>query len=717
VGYVVGVDIGGTFTDCIAIDSGSGDGDGASATADRVAIGKAPSTPPDFHNGFIDAMRAAAKSLGTDLETLMADTDALYHGCTVGTNALVEGRTAKVGLVTTRGHRDTIFAMQAGGRLKNLPPEYIARVSMQDKPEPLVPKSLCGEIDERIAFDGEVLVELNEETARTEVRRLVAAGVEAFAISLLWSPVNDVHEKRLEELIAEEAPGAFISRASEVVPRTGEYERTVATVVNALIGPEMDRYLERLGTELEQVGSRHPVQIMTCTGGVIGSSLARSIPVLTIGSGPVAGLIGAGGLAGRATPGKPANVITGDMGGTSFDVGVVSGGVPLRRSSSNYGQYEYFVPTLDVRSVGAGGGSIIRFDEDAQTLRVGPQSAGARPGPACYHQGGERPTITDANLVLGYLNPDYFLGGNIALDVGAARTALESAGAPLGFDAEQTAAAAVRIVDNAMADVIRLASVQQGYDPRDFALYAFGGAGPVHSSALARELGIGRVVVPLSNFAAGWSAFGIASSDVVVVKEISVGLKHPFDPELLNAHWQALEEAVREEMRRQDIPEPAIQIHRSVEMRYAMQVNEVEVDAADGVYDDAAVAALITDFESEYERLYGKGSGYADAGFAMTGLRVLGSASMSDFEIAGSDRQASGAPTEKGRRPVLWDEGGVRPTATPVYDGTTFLPGMEVDGPAIVEYPDTTIVLRGGDVASLDGQGSVLVDLGDVGRD
>lgn len=708
--YVVGVDIGGTFTDCIVVQAKPATR--AAVGDEGAAIGKASSTPPDFHTGFIESMRAAAQGLGISLEELVSEADAIYHGCTVGTNALVESRTAKVGLLTTRGHRDTIFAMQAGGRLRNLPPEYIARVAMQDKPEPLVPKSLCADIDERIGFDGQVLVDLNEDQARAEVRRLVEAGVQSFAISLLWAPVNDAHERRLEELVASEAPDAFISRSSAVVPRVGEYQRGIATTVNALIGPEMDLYLLRLAGELEKLGSRSPLQVMTCTGGVIGAEMARAVPVLTIGSGPVAGLIGAGSLAKQtSTDGARINVITGDMGGTSFDVGVITDGVPLGRRTSNYGQYEYFVPTLDVRSIGAGGGSIIQFDRDARTLRVGPRSAGARPGPVCYQRGGIEPTVTDANLVLGCIDPDYFLGGSIKLDVAAARQALGAVGAPLGFTAEQTAAAAVQIVDSAMADVIRLASVQQGYDPREFSFYAFGGAGPLHSAAIARELGIRTVVIPLSDFAAGWSAFGIASSDVVVVKEVSVAFKHPFDPADLNVHWEALEDAVRSDMGRQAIPDNAVRLARTVEMRYAMQVNEVEVDAPAGLWAAEDVEALVREFEHSYERLYGEGSGYAAAGFAITGLRVHGSAAMSDFDLPHADRASDGNPPEKERRPVVWPKQGDAAVDTPIYDGLAFRPGMCVSGPAVVEYPDTTIVLRGGDEATIEPHGSVVVTL------
>ncbi len=709
-GYLIGIDIGGTFTDCIVIDD-----------AGTVTLGKAPSTPPDFQTGFVDSMRDVARRLDSSLEDLVRDSR-IYHGCTVGTNALVERRTAKVGLLTTRGHGDVMFAMDAGGRLTGMPPQYMAHVAAQTKPEPLVPKGLVEEVDERVAFDGNAVVELNEDSCREAIARLVAAGVEAYAISLLWSVSNPAHELRVRELILEQAPAAFVSVSSEVIPRTGEYERTVATVVNSLIGPAMSNYLRALEGDLVELGYHETLHIMSCSGGLIDSTYSRHMPLLTIGSGPVAGLIGAGKLnraeadvAGGATP---ADVITTDMGGTTFDVGVIRNGEPLARASIRYEQYEYFVPTLDVRSVGAGGGSIIRFDPDTATLRVGPESAGARPGPAAYRRGGTRATVTDADLVLGYLNAEYFLGGDIALGTDASVKALEEAGAPLGFSAQETAAAGARIVDNQMADAIRLASVQQGYDPRDYTMYAYGGAGPVHATAIARELGITRVVVPLSDLASGWSAFGIASADAIVVSETAKALKHPFSADELNSSWNELEDKIRQAMEGQGIGSDMVDMEREVDMRYTQQVNQVAVLAPTGAYDDGSSEQLVAAFEREYERLFGANSGFSGAGFALTAMRVRGRARISDFSLAsrhggGGSNGGSPPPLEpKGERPVIWYEHGLEAQPTPLYDGAQFAPGAEIAGPAVVEYVDTTLVLRQGDVARVDGFGTIVVDVG-----
>jgi len=706
--YVIGVDIGGTFTDCTVI-----------ATDGTVTIAKAPSSPPDFETGFLAAVEQAARALGTDLAALVGKAGGIYHGCTVGTNALVEGKTAPAALLTTRGHRDSILFMQSGRRLRETTPEYIAHVAGHEKPAPLIPKRLIGEIDERVAFDGHALVELNEETARAVIAGLVDQGVQAFAISLLWSIANPAHEERLAELVALADPRAYVSVSSRIVPRAGEYERTVATVINSLVGPAMDSYLAEVERRLAEMGYRAPLQVMTCTGGLITSHEARRLPVFTIGSGPVGGVIGSLALSAEQTSAasngtapsrvKQGSVITADMGGTTLDVGVIHAGAPLRRPTAWHGQYEYFVPTVDVRSVGSGGGSIVRFESSDGTLRVGPESAGARPGPACYGHGGTRATVSDADLVLGYLNPANFIGGEMSLNEEAARAALERAGDALGFDAERVAAAAVRIVDSQMADAIRLASVQQGHDPREFSLYAFGGAGPIHGAAIARQLGMSEIVVPLSDLASGWSAFGVAGSEALVIEQVAVALIAPFDVSDLNGHWAALERAVRGRMVSQGIDPARILFTRIADMRYPLQVNQVPVFAPGGEYDDDATGQLIDAYEREYARLFGEGTGYAEAGYAITGLRVEGRAAISEFRLA---RAPSGGPMPSPsatRRVTFVDGPDIRTETTSVFVGSALPVGGSVDGPALLEYPNTSVVVPHGASAVVDGFGSLVL--------
>jgi N-methylhydantoinase A len=708
--YHVGVDIGGTFTDTIVIDDQG-----------EVSIGKAPSTPPDFEQGFITSMGSAAERRGISLEEMLKGSHGLYHGCTVGTNALVERRTAKVGLLTTMGMRDTVFIMRAGHRLNGLPPEELAQPSHHRKPEQLLPKALIEEITERVAFDGNAVVELNEEETRVSIQRLIDAGVESFAVSLMGSIVNPAHELRVAELIREMSPNAFVSISSEVVRRRGEYERTVATVINALIGPVMSAYLGKLGDQLGGLGYDRTLWIMSCAGGVVDAKYARSLPLLTIDSGPVGGLIGSGALtrAGAAQNGgddaAAVDVITTDMGGTTFDVGVIRSGEPLTSARRKYGQYDYFLPSLDVRAVGAGGGSLIRFDEASKALRVGPRSAGANPGPAAYQRGGTEPTVTDADLVVGYLNPDFFLGGELSLSVDAAREALERVGSALGLDADETAAAAVRIVDNQMADAIRLASVQQGYDPRTYTMYAYGGAGPVHGTALAASLGIERLVVPLSNLASGWSAFGVVSSDAVATEELSRAMSSPFDPEELAEGWRELDQRVTEIMSSQGIDPGSIELERTVDLRYTAQVNVMPIKAPAGAYDESSGEELIARFEAEYERVFGAGAGYPGAGYVITALRVVGRAPRTELSLARNEDEgvASGAEAaKKGERGVIfYESSGMERVQTPIYDGAKLTRGDCVSGPSVIEYVDTTVVVHAGQKAGVDGFGSLVVEL------
>lgn len=699
--YVIGVDIGGTFTDCVVLDG-----------AGNVVIGKAPSTPPDFHEGFLAAIGVAASRIGITTEQLIAEARAILHGCTVATNALVEKRTSKAALLTTAGHGDTLFFMQAGHRLAGLNAREIAHLAGHTKAEPLISKSLVAEVDERIASDGTVVVELDEARARELVRGLVAEGVEAFAVSLLWSTASDRHERALAAIIAEEAPNAFLSLSCDVVPRPGEYQRTVATVINAMIGPVTSAYLTQLNERLRALGYKGELSVMSCTGGLIDVDHARRHPLLTIGSGPVAGLIGAGRLARAVADGRDENeinVLTGDMGGTTFDVGVIRRGEPVTRTSTRHDQYEYFVPTLDVRSVGAGGGSIVAFSDETNSLSVGPRSAGAVPGPAAYLRGGEEATVTDADLVLAYLNPEYFLGGDIALGVQAARDALDRAGRPLGFSAEQTAAAAARIVDDQMADAIRLSSIQQGYDPRSCVMYAYGGAGAVHCPQVARSLGISTLVVPLGDMAAGWSAFGVAASDAVLVQDMPLVMPSPFDAEGLNNAWKQLEDDVRAAMP-SSMRESDPVLERSVEMRYTMQVNELRVPAPGGTYGPDEIAELLVTFEDEYERLYGPGSGYPLAGFMVTSIRVSARARITDVELSATATGASHDVAPDSERDVIWYELGPDPVRTPIYRGESLSTGSAVVGPAVVEFVDTTLALRQGQRATVDGHESIVIE-------
>jgi N-methylhydantoinase A len=711
--YVIGVDIGGTFTDAVVVDD-----DGT------PTIGKASSTPPDFERGFIDAVSSAAENMNLALADLFADTAAIYHGSTIGTNALVEDKVAKVGLLATRGHGDALAMMQAGERLMGERPEVIAHAAGHEKPAPLVPKGLIAELDERVARDGNVLVALQEEQIREVVAAQLELGVEAFAVSFLWSPVNASHENLVKRVIEEVAPSTFVSLSSEVAPRPGEYKRTVAAVLNASIGPVMSSYLTRLEKELAGEGYQGGLQLMSCSGGLIDADEARRRPVLTVGSGPVAGVIGSAALSKRTaisagdhepgSGGQPGIIAT-DTGGTTLDVALIYDGTAVPRPSSRHGQYEYYVPTVDVRSVGAGGGSIIWYDPRFDSLRVGPRSAGARPGPACYGQGGTEPTVTDADVILGYLNPDNFLDGKITLDVEAARTALAKVGEPLGYGAEQVAAAAVKILESQMADAIRLMCLQQGYDTRKMTIYAYGGAGPVHAGGYGADLGSPQILVPMGNFAAGWSAFGVSTSEALIVREAGISMVAPFDQAALNEIWTRLEAEVQERLEGQGIAAEAIVLDRYLDMKYVIQTNVLTVRAPDGRYDDNSIEEMLQGFDDEYERRFGAGSSHRDAGYSINGMQVHGRASVSNASltgIGGGDGNGAGDPSPIAHRDVIsYRVDHVDSESVPVFFGGGLSVGDELTGPAILEYSDTTVVVREGQQVSIDEFDNVIITL------
>jgi len=606
--YIVGIDTGGTFTDCVVMDA-----DG------RLVTAKASSTPEDFSEGVMESLRLAAERLGLRTEELLQNCARLALGTTVGTNAMLQRRGAKVGLITTRGHRDVIHIMRGARGVPGLNNVQVLHFPESGKPDPIVPKPLIAEVSERVDCKGEVVVELNEEEAHAAIDRLLARGVEAIAICFLWSFRHAEHERRVKAMVEQRAPGVFVCCSADLIPRWGEYERTVATVLNAYLGPVMSRYLGRLETRAQAAGLRYPLQVMQCGGGVIPAAESARRAFLTLDSGPVAGVLASqylGSIIGHK------HVIATDMGGTSFDVGLVWDGEPVASYQSVVNQYEYFVPRIDIRSVGSGGGSIVWIDEISGTMRVGPISAGAQPGPACYGRGGAQPTVTDADLVLGYLDPDTFLGGRLHLDIARARASFEPLATRLGLGLVETAAGAARVVEHQMADLIRKATVQKGYDPRDCVVFAYGGAGPVHAGVYARELGAQGVVVPLGGVCSLWSALGAASADLLHIYEAVDIQSSPFDPARVMQHFGELEARGTSQLVLDGIEAGAGRLARSADIRYKGQINEVEVPVPPGALDAAALAQLVTDFHRRYEATYGQGAGFHEARVEIVTYRV-----------------------------------------------------------------------------------------------
>lgn len=696
--FICGVDTGGTFTDCVVMDPGG-----------RIVTAKAPSTPQEFSRGVMESIRLVAEKLGLTTEQFLHETARIAHGTTVGTNAVLQRRGARVGLVTTRGHRDAIHIMRGARGIPGLASELILHFPESNKPDPIIPKTLIEEVSERVDCKGQVVVDLNDTEAEEAIRRLVAKGVEAIAICFLWSFKYPEHERRVKAMVERLAPGVFVCCSADLIPRWGEYERTVAVAVNAYIGPVMSAYVERLETSVRAAGYRKPLLLMQCGGGVIPAAEAARKAFLTLDSGPVAGVLASqylGSLLGFK------HIIATDMGGTSFDVGLIYDGMPVASYQSVVQQYEYFVPRIDIRSIGSGGGSIVRVDEVSGSLRVGPQSAGAEPGPACYGRGGTQPTVTDADLVLGYLDPDYFLGGRLRLDRDAAWASLEPIATRLGMGVVQTASGVARVVEHQMADLIRKATVQKGHDPRDFVVFAYGGAGPVHAGVYARELGAQSVIVPLGEICSLWSALGAASADVLHIYEAVDIQPSPFDPARVTANFAELERQGLAQLEAEGVEAARARLARSADMRYKGQINEVEVPVPAGPLAAAALERLVADFHHRYETLYGRGAGFREARVEIVTYRVR-TATMSPKPAIEPAPEAGPEPSAEARaakRRVFWAGlGDFEPT--PVFWGERLRAGNVIGGPAIVQLPDTTIVVHPQQAARLDPYGNFLIDL------
>ena len=696
--YLCGIDIGGTFTDCVVVDE-----------AGRVTTGKAPSTPADFGEGLIAALDIVAGKLGTPLDALCRDLAVLAHGTTVGTNAIIQKRGAKVGLITTKGHNDVIHIMRGSRGLTGRDIRLVVHIPESSKPDPIVPKYLIEGVSERVDCFGKVVVELNEEEAEQAIRRLVADGVEALAICFLWSFLAPEHEQRVKAMVERIAPGLFVTCSSELVPKWGEYERTAAVALNAYIGPLVTGYLARMDRRTTDLGYHHPLQITQCAGGTIPVAKAMGAPLLTLDSGPVSGVTGsryAGGIMGYD------NVITTDMGGTSFDVGIIHGGEPAFSYRSLVHQYEYYLSKVDIQVIGAGGGSMARIDEATGAFRVGPESAGADPGPVCYGRGGTVPTVTDADLVLGYLDPDNFAGGAIRLDRDAAARALAPMGERLDLGLDETASGIARIAEFQMADLIRKVTIQKGHDPRDFVLFAFGGAGPAHAGVFAQELGVSKVIVPQRETASVWCAFGAAAADLLHVHERVNIMRSPFDAAEINAMLAQLKARGAADLAADDVA-PADRHYRfTLDMRHKGQINEVEVELEGESVAANAIDALHEEFRQRYEALYGRGAALPGAQLEIVTFRCRASGATRKPLLSKADL-LDPEPAPEARRPsrsVYWASWGRR-AETPIFEGACLAPGNRIEGPAVIDTEVTTVVVHPGQTLTVDSYGNFEIAL------
>jgi N-methylhydantoinase A len=557
-------------------------------------------------------------------------------------------------------------------------------------------------------WKGAVFLELNESEAEQAIRILASEETEAIGICLLWSIVNPDHEKKLKALVRRIAPDVFVSCSHELIAKRGEYERAVGTAINCFIGPTMKEYVENIEAKASVLGYKKPILMLQVTGGVVPSREVIQTPLYTIGSGPAAGVTGSCFLANKL---GHKNTIVTDMGGTSFETGIIYNGAPLTASETIINQYVFSMPRLDVESIGSGGGSILWVDEISGTLRVGPESAGADPGPACYGKG-TVPTITDANLILGYLNPDNFLGGKMRLDKDKSMDALRPLADKLGMDIRQLAAGAVRIAETRMAELIRQMTQQRGLYPREFVIFAYGGAGPSHACEYARELGIGRIVVPLGTISSAWSAFGTLCANILHVYEKSDLLSQPFDLDHINRTLGELEAKGRKQLEEDGVEAGRMVFQRFVEVKYRMQIHQLPVPVPPGRLDADGLEQLMARFEEIYESFYGKGSAYREAGIEIGLFKVNAVGEM----IKPSIPQQPPVQSEPlaGRRKIFWqDQGGE--VDTPIFSGQELGPGHVIHGPAVVEYPETTIVVQPYATGWLDASGNFLIEFEGTG--
>ena len=666
-GWRVGIDSGGTFTDVCLFDDERG----------HVEVWKVPSTPDDPSQGIAHGVAESMSGVGA----VPAQVAYFGHGTTVGTNALIQHRGAATGLITTKGFRDLLEI----GRQKR-PDLYDLQA---DKVPVLVSRDLRLEVEERVRHDGAIETPLDEAGVRAAARRLREADVKAVAICFLYGFMRTEHEAAARRILNEEFPDAFVCASHEVAPEFREYERLSTAVVNAYLGPVMRSYIERLGVRLQELGIQAKPHLTQSNGGVIGFDQAARLPVRTVLSGPSTGVIAAQEI-GRIA-GMP-DLITFDMGGTSTDVALLTGGQCRLASEAVVHGYPIKAPMLDIHTVGAGGGSIAYVDSGG-LLKVGPRSAGAAPGPACYGRGNDEPTVTDANVVLQVLNPTHLLGGRMPIDQRLAHQAIARLAGRLGLDVMATAQGIISVVTANMARAIRVISVQRGYDPRDYTLVAFGGAGPLHVARLARELDVARILVPRNPGILCATGLLLADLRADFASTRLLTLEKASLPALTDA-FSALDARARTWFADEGIPDADRLTLRTVDMRYAGQNYELPVPLPPGPLSQATLQDLASGFEEAHRRLYGFAADNEAIQLVTTRVEAIGMVRKAAF-AAHEDAGPDGRGAVVGTRDVWLPEAG-RLVPCPIYDRERLRPGNLIVGPAIVEQMDaTTLVLPG----------------------
>jgi len=689
--YYIAVDSGGTFSDCVVISSEG-----------NMWTGKSPSTPPNYETGIVNSVLDAAENMGLTGHELFDQCELFSHGTTVATNALLTREGCKTALITSKGHEDAIIIGRIHQKIAGRNSDEVADMSLHDKADPLVPKKYIYGITERIDYKGEVVVPLSINELETLAKTFEEEHIEAVAVSLLWSFKNNSHEKQIYDYLSKRLPALFITLSSDLSPVLGEYERTATTTINAFLSKKIKFYLNKLSEALHGAAYKGEPLVMKSSGGITSVSQARETSVSLLMSGPAGGVNGALALSKLL---KHKNVLTADVGGTSFDVGMIVNNEIMLAEDPVFDQYHVTYPMVSVVSIGAGGGSIAWIEEGTGLLKVGPKSAGALPGPVCYGKGGTLATVTDANLVLGRMNPKYFLGGRFSLDSEGARKSIEPLAERLGLSVEDTALGIVEIADAHMGDLVRKMTVQKGYDPRTFALYAFGGAGPLHVCGFTRGTGIDEIVIP--KVSSVFSAFGIAQSNLNAVAEESISLKLPVAPEELESRFTLLKERAKAEIESSQKSEGRFSFIKELLLRYNGQKHVIPVAVPFEIKTAKDVEAIIESFEAEYESMYGKGTSFRQAGVALNGLRVRAFCDLQIPELNLTRQKSSNKEIFEMHPVYLRETGGW--TDLPFYKFSELPENFDRPGPAIIISNNTTIYVAPDYQVSMDEMENLLL--------
>ncbi|MEE1876957.1 hydantoinase/oxoprolinase family protein [Altererythrobacter litoralis] len=678
--YRLGVDVGGTFTDLLLFDETSG----------KFWRHKTPSTPHDSSEGILNGVKAITAEAGVS----PSDISYFLHGTTVATNAVLEGKGAKVGLVTTEGYRDI---MQIA---RSFVPGGLAAWIVWPKPTPLAHLEDTVEVPGRMGADGKEIRPLDEAAVRAALRKLKANGIEALTVSLINAYVNGAHEKRIGEIAGEELPGIPVSLSHEVLPEMQEYERTLSTVANAAVRPVVSKYVSNLRTKLEDEGLQGKLSLLRSDGGLMSSQKAEEHPVNILMSGPAGGVTGALWVAKNA---GFENILTLDVGGTSTDVALIEGLEARRVRTTDVGHLSVRASALDVKTVGAGGGSIAHVPELTKALRVGPESAGAVPGPVAYGKGGTLPTVTDANVVLGYL-PENLLGGSFKLDREGAKKAVQTVADALGVGLMEAARGIIDIVNENMFGALRMISVQQGYDPRDFALMGFGGAGPLHVNAVARLMGSWPAISPVSPGVL--CALGDATTRMRAETARSFSrLAKDATIADLEAVLDEMAAQTRGELLADGVPEDQITAQFEVDIRYAGQAFEVPLTIDKQVLEADGIAGILARFDEEHLRLF---TFNMDTPHEIVNLRAVALGQAPDLPAAELPKGDGDPSAAKIRDHTLWMDG--KEQAAVIYDRSRLRQGDVIPGPAIITEMDSTTLVESGCVATVDKVGNILIN-------